>query len=32
MRLHRLRLVNFRQHERTELEFGAGITGMHFLL
>ena len=28
MQLHRLRLVNFRQHERTELEFGAGITGI----
>jgi exonuclease SbcC len=28
MQLHRLRLVNFRQHEHTELEFGAGITGI----
>ncbi|HXQ29353.1 MAG TPA: SMC family ATPase [Gemmatimonadales bacterium] len=28
MELHRLRLVNFRQHERTELEFGPGITGI----
>ncbi len=28
MRLHRLRLVNFRQHEHTELEFGDGITGI----
>jgi DNA repair protein SbcC/Rad50 len=28
MQLHRLRLVNFRQHEHTELEFGAGITGV----
>src|ERR1700688_2787615 len=28
MELHRLRLVNFRQHERTELEFGLGITGI----
>ncbi len=28
MELHRLRLVNFRQHSDTELEFGAGITGI----
>ena len=28
MQLHRLRLVNFRQHEHTELEFGPGITGI----
>ena len=28
MELHHLRLVNFRQHERTELEFGPGITGI----
>ncbi len=28
MRIHRLRLVNFRQHELTELEFGAGLTGI----
>src|SRR6266496_2879386 len=28
MELHRLRLVNFRQHEHTELEFGDGITGI----
>jgi exonuclease SbcC len=28
MRLHRLRLVNFRQHGDTELEFGSGITGI----
>ena len=28
MELHRLRLVNFRQHADTELEFGAGITGI----
>lgn len=25
MQLHRLRLVNFRQHERTELDLGAGM-------
>ena len=28
MELHRLRLVNFRQHADTELEFGPGITGI----
>jgi DNA repair protein SbcC/Rad50 len=28
MQLHRLRLVNFRQHEHTELELGSGITGV----
>jgi exonuclease SbcC len=28
MQLHRLRLVNFRQHANTELEFGPGITGI----
>jgi DNA repair protein SbcC/Rad50 len=28
MRIHRLRLVNFRQHELTELELGAGLTGI----
>jgi len=28
MDLHRLRLVNFRQHADTELEFGAGITAI----
>ncbi len=28
MRLERLRLVNFRQHEDTELVFGAGLTGI----
>ncbi|MGH7518888.1 MAG: AAA family ATPase, partial [Gemmatimonadales bacterium] len=28
MRLHRLRLVNFRQHELTDLEFGTGLTGI----
>src|SRR5207253_5371464 len=28
MQLHRLRLVNFRQHADTELEFGVGITGI----
>lgn len=28
MQIERLRLVNFRQHERTELEFGAGLTGI----
>jgi len=28
MELHRLRLVNFRQHAETELEFGAGLTGI----
>lgn len=28
MQIHRLRLVNFRQHESTELEFGPGLTGI----
>ena len=28
MRIDRLRLLNFRQHEATELEFGAGLTGI----
>ncbi|MCU0621562.1 MAG: SMC family ATPase [Gemmatimonadales bacterium] len=28
MFLHRLRLLNFRQHERTELELGPGLTGI----
>ena len=28
MQIHRLRLVNFRQHEDTELVFGAGLTGI----
>ena len=28
MQIERLRLTNFRQHERTELEFGAGLTGI----
>lgn len=28
MQIHRLRLVNFRQHEDTELAFGAGLTGI----
>ncbi|HEX2450317.1 MAG TPA: SMC family ATPase, partial [Gemmatimonadales bacterium] len=28
MRIHRLRLVNFRQHELTDLEFGTGLTGI----
>src|SRR6476661_3778352 len=28
MRITRLRLANFRQHESTELEFGAGLTGI----
>ncbi len=28
MRIHRLRLVNFRQHELTELELGNGLTGI----
>lgn len=27
MLIHRLRLTNFRQHEATELELGAGLTG-----
>ena len=28
MQIHRLRLVNFRQHEDTELSLGAGLTGI----
>jgi len=28
MQIHRLRLLNFRQHENTELELGAGLTGI----
>ncbi len=28
MQINRLRLVNFRQHENTELELGAGLTGI----
>lgn len=28
MKLHRLRLVNFRQHADTEIEFGDGVTGI----
>jgi exonuclease SbcC len=28
MRLHRLHLVNFRQHRDTDLEFGTGLTGI----
>lgn len=28
MQIERLRLVNFRQHERTEIAFGAGLTGI----
>ncbi|HET8622863.1 MAG TPA: SMC family ATPase [Gemmatimonadales bacterium] len=28
MRIHRLRLVNFRQHELTDIEFGTGLTGI----
>jgi exonuclease SbcC len=28
MLIHRLRLSNFRQHEHTDLEFGAGLTGI----
>ncbi|HEU5171802.1 MAG TPA: SMC family ATPase [Gemmatimonadales bacterium] len=28
MQIHRLRLVNFRQHELTELVLGAGLTGI----
>ena len=28
MRLHRIRLVNFRQHSDTEIEFGPGITAV----
>jgi exonuclease SbcC len=28
MQLNRIRLLNFRQHENTEIEFGAGLTGI----
>jgi exonuclease SbcC len=28
MQINRVRLVNFRQHEHTEIEFGAGLTGI----
>ncbi len=28
MKLHRLRLVNFRLHQRTDVEFGDGLTGI----
>jgi exonuclease SbcC len=28
MQINRIRLVNFRQHENTEIEFGAGLTGI----
>lgn len=28
MQVHRLRLVNFRQHEDTDLRFGVGLTGV----
>jgi DNA repair protein SbcC/Rad50 len=28
MQVHRLRLVNFRQHEDTDLDFGPGLTGI----
>ncbi len=28
MQINRLRLVNFRQHENTEIEFGPGLTGI----
>jgi exonuclease SbcC len=28
MQIDRIRLVNFRQHENTEIEFGAGLTGI----
>ena len=28
MRINRLRLQNFRQHERTDIEFGLGLTGI----
>jgi exonuclease SbcC len=28
MQIHRLRLCNFRQHENTDLELGAGLTGI----
>jgi exonuclease SbcC len=28
MQIHRVRLLNFRQHENTELELGAGLTGI----
>src|SRR4026207_1583085 len=28
MQINRLRLMNFRQHENTEIEFGPGLTGI----
>ncbi|MEK6688196.1 MAG: SMC family ATPase [Gemmatimonadota bacterium] len=28
MQVHRLRLINFRQHELTDLQFGRGLTGI----
>jgi exonuclease SbcC len=28
MQLNRIRLLNFRQHENTEIEFGPGLTGI----
>jgi exonuclease SbcC len=28
MQIHRVRLQNFRQHEKTEIEFGPGLTGI----
>jgi exonuclease SbcC len=28
MQINRLRLQNFRQHEKTEIEFGPGLTGI----
>jgi DNA repair protein SbcC/Rad50 len=28
MQINRIKLVNFRQHENTEIEFGAGLTGI----
>ena len=28
MQIHRIRLVNFRQHEHTEIELGPGLTGI----
>ena len=28
MQIHRIHLVNFRQHENTEIEFGPGLTGI----
>ena len=28
MQINRIRLVNFRQHENTEIELGPGLTGI----